>query len=512
MLPLGFLLHVAFVPLLLLEDRIANSDTKRKGWKFFGYAYLTLVLWNILTTWWVYNATAGGALFAMFANAFLMSVPLILFHHTKRRAGNLAGYFSFVVYWLSFEYIHLNWTLTWPWLTLGNAFSSLHSIVQWYEFTGHLGGSLWVLIGNLLIFFSLRAGSVNKIGISLFGLWFGIPLLLSLGMYFTHKEEGKPVEVVVVQPNIDPYEEKFQGGSAFIPYEKQMARLMALTNAKITPNTQFVAWPETALPFQFFEHELKEYDAIHELLAFSKTHPQASIITGIDSYKLYGEKGTPSSRYQKELGYYDAFNTAMQVDSSGKCPLYHKSKLVPGVEYMPSFINRFAINLGGNFGGLGCADKREVFSSPEGTKTAPVICYESIFGEFVTEYVRNGAEFITIITNDGWWGNTPGHRQHLEYARLRAIETRKSIARSANTGISGFLNQRGDILQESEYMKQDVMKGTVYANKTQTFYVKYGDYIGLGAIFFAIFCLTILLTRIFKFRLSIKPIKNEAAA
>src|SRR5574343_444659 len=72
-------------------------------------------------------------------------------------------------------------------------------------------------------------------------------------------------------------------------------------------------------------------------------------------------------------------------------------------------------------------------------KLAPAVCYESVYGDFMAKYIRSGAEVICIITNDGWWGNTPGHRQHLAYAKLRAIETRKQIIRSANTGISCFV-------------------------------------------------------------------------
>ncbi|MFN6947122.1 MAG: nitrilase-related carbon-nitrogen hydrolase, partial [Cytophagaceae bacterium] len=127
-----------------------------------------------------------------------------------------------------------------------------------------------------------------------------------------------------------------------------------------------------------------------------------------------------------------------------------------------------------------------VFFNSAGIGAAPVICYESIYGEFVSDYVKNGATFIAIITNDAWWGNTPGHRQHLQYASLRAIETRKSVARSANTGISGFINQRGDILAASEYWVQDAMKGTIMSNDILTFYTKHGDFLAKGSPYLAI--------------------------
>ncbi|MCK5169803.1 MAG: apolipoprotein N-acyltransferase, partial [Bacteroidales bacterium] len=109
------------------------------------------------------------------------------------------------------------------------------------------------------------------------------------------------------------------------------------------------------------------------------------------------------------------------------------------------------------------------------------------YGEFVTDYIKNGADFIFVITNDGWWGNTAGYKQHLNYSQLRAIETRRSIARSANTGISAFINQRGEILSRTQWWVRDAIKDTIKANTELTFYVKYGDYIGRLAGFLAIF-------------------------
>ncbi|MFN5921205.1 MAG: apolipoprotein N-acyltransferase, partial [Bacteroidota bacterium] len=113
---------------------------------------------------------------------------------------------------------------------------------------------------------------------------------------------------------------------------------------------------------------------------------------------------------------------------------------------------------------------------------APVICYESVYGEYVSEYIRKGANLICIITNDGWWGNTPGYRQHFDYAKLRAIETRRYVVRSANTGISGFIDDRGQAMQQSGWWQPAVLRQKVQLNSSLTFYVRYGDYIGTIAV------------------------------
>ena len=182
---------------------------------------------------------------------------------------------------------------------------------------------------------------------------------------------------------------------------------------------------------------------------------------------------------------------------SGKYEIYHKSKLTPAVEKMPfpeylKFLENFSIDLGGTVGSLGTDDVRKVFiTQKDSLRVSAAICYESIYGEFFSRFARNGAELIFIATNDGWWGNTPGHRQHFIYARLRAIETRRSIARSANTGISAFINQRGDILQESDYWVPVVLKGTINANDKITYYTHHGDYIARIAGFVSVMLLLI---------------------
>ena len=124
-----------------------------------------------------------------------------------------------------------------------------------------------------------------------------------------------------------------------------------------------------------------------------------------------------------------------------------------------------------------------------------IICYESIYGEFCTGYVKAGAKALAVITNDAWWGNTPGYRQHLSYASLRAIETRRDIARCANTGISGFINQRGEISGESTWWEQEVLGGQVNLNSEETFFVRNGDIPGRICCFVALLLLALCLTR-----------------
>lgn len=484
------LLFIAFVPLLLVENSIESFNNL----KVFKYAYLTFFIWNVGTTWWIYFSSVGGAIMAIVFNSLFMAMVLVIYHITRSMLGKSTGYLCFVIFWIAFEYLHLTWDLSWPWLTLGNGFAGDIQWIQWYEYTGVLGGSYWVLMSNVLVFSWLQKRSENAPTKWLplrIAAHIAIPLIISLAMYNAYTEKKNPVSVAVVQPNIDPYKEKFGSMSS----SEQLNIFLGLAATVTDSTTEYLVGPETAIPDNFREEELDNYENIKTLRLFHKQYPQLKTILGVSSYKSYKEGEALSStarKYKDGEGFYDAYNTAVQITGTGPIQLYHKSKLVLGVEMIPypaffKYFEKLAIDLGGTTGSLGTQPDRGVFKGPGKTaNVAPVICYESIYGEFVTGYVRSGADIIFIITNDGWWDDTPGYKQHLSYASLRAIENRRSIARSANTGTSCFINQRGEITQATPWWKPAAIKGTINANASLTFYSHYGDLIGKLAALLAV--------------------------
>ena len=498
---LFFLVFVALVPLLYVENIIHNNPDKYKAFHFFNYALITFLTWNIITTWWIYHATAEGMLMAVFLNSIFMATVVFLFHFTKKTLGEKRGYISLVVYWLAFEYLHMDWDLSWPWLTLGNVFAQNIQWVQWYEFTGVFGGSLWVLVVNILFFLILREKYILEKNlkdilpkfITLCIIFFA-PVLMSKIMYNNYREKGTPADVVVVQPNIDPYNEKFNG----LTPDEQLEKMNDLAASAIDTGTDYVVFPETALPQGMWENELADSRTVEDIRNFISRYPKLHYVTGLVSYRKYGmtDKLSATARpLHNAAGHYDVYNAAMQIDHSAEIQLYHKSKLVPGVEKMPfpsilGFLEAYALDMGGMTGSHGVDEERGVFASVDGKlKAAPVICYESIYAEYLGGYVKNGANIIFIITNDGWWKNTPGYKQHLQYARLKAVANRRSIARSANTGISCFINQRGDIQQATGWWEPAVIRQKINANDEITFYAKHGDYIARAAFFIAILIL-----------------------
>ncbi|MFA6923210.1 MAG: apolipoprotein N-acyltransferase [Bacteroidales bacterium] len=506
------LLFISFVPLLFVEHFISENKEKYNWWNVFSYSYLTFFIWNLLTTWWICYASFAGAVLAFIFNSLFMAIVFTIFHITKKLLGSTQGYMAFVFYWVGFEYLHTEWELSWPWLTLGDGFASNVNLVQWYEYSGVFGGSLWVVLTNVLFFIILKKIIIDKKKIKEISVRFLLaaivviaPITVSNIIYNNYQEKGKIASVVVVQPNIDPYNEKF-GGMA---YEKQLEKLLSLAKTKVDLNTDFFVAPETAIADGIWENELDNSESLITLKAFLKQYPKLNTLIGLSSYKLFrkDEKLPNTARKMNEKEYYDAYNTAMFIDNKTNIFLYHKSKLVIGVERIPfpeifKPFEKFAINLGGTTGSLGTQQERTVFKTIDSNfRIAPVVCYESIYGNFISKYIANGANLIFIITNDGWWKDTPGYRQHCAYSRLRTIECRKSIARAANTGISCFINQRGDVQQPTKWWTPAVIKQNVSANNEITFYVKHGDYIAkFSAIISCFILLLLILTKIKPFK------------
>ena len=233
-------------------------------------------------------------------------------------AGESWGFFGFVLYWVTFEYVHLNWDVSWPWLTLGNGFASFPEWVQWYEYTGVFGGTLWILLGNIAFYFvflrdgALWQGIIRWRSLVYTGLWVVLPILGSYIIYLNYEEKGPEVEVVAVQPNINPYTEKFVGGENFIPYAEQVDRFAALSEQKITPQTQFVLWPESAFDGAYWESDFANTDVYQRIMAFKDQYPDLSLVTGMTSLIQYPRASdvTPTARYSENIGSYDVFNTA----------------------------------------------------------------------------------------------------------------------------------------------------------------------------------------------------------
>ena len=496
------LIFIAFVPLLLADSHI-RSHYKHTKRKIFILSYIAFLIWNIVSTWWIWNSTQVGAVLAISINSLLMALTFLLYHLIAKRSTQKLSLIFLVAIWLSFEMFQLWWDISWPWLNLGNVFSEKITWIQWYEYTGTFGGSLWVWLLNIIFYIAAknyltdknRALLAKRVGIAM--LFFAIPVVISYYSYINYSEKGlKTADVVVLQPNIDPYEEKYQFSN-----ENTSEAMSYFLLDKLDHKVNFIITPETMLSRNILIDELANSAPVNTLKNLFLAFPQVNWVVGVSLLKFIEDKKdvTAQSNYlaEKDIWYND-YNSAFLLNydyfRSDTLPLYHKSKLVVAVENFPyqqilkPILGDMLINLGGTVALKTTQSERSVFTGRETFgKAAPIICYETVYGEFVTDYIKKGANFLAILTNDAWWGDTQGYKQLLSYTRLRAIETRRSVARSANTGISAFINGRGDILKALPYRDFNTLRCTIALNEEVTFYVRMGDYIARIAGFLAFF-------------------------
>ena len=513
----GWLALLGFVPLLCME-RLASGQGVRHFW---WWHYGTFVAWNFVTTFWVCNATVGGGVFAALANALQMSLVFAAFRWVKRRMKRPSAvpYLFLAAAWIAWEKYYLTVAqISWPWLVLGNAFAGTVRLVQWYEVTGALGGSLWVWASSLSVFglmvalsdgrFSgrwngkARAAALLGTVLVLFGPMVWSAILLNR---YEEVSEGE-VPVIIAQPNFDPYN-KFGGMSQdqqTAVLLDQFAQGLKEMEKDSSVRTESAAGVLLLAPETFTSdilcNDVPSSRTFRRFRSFLQEHPDAEILFGASSGTLYEQVSRPSANARKrgEGEWYETHNSALIVDSAGRYGLYQKSKLVPGVEMLPypSVLGPIDDKLLGGVAGR-CVGQESV-SNLVFRQSVPVgcaVCYESVYGEHCASYVRAGAKLLTVITNDAWWGDTPGYRQHLNYARLRAIETRRDIARCGNTGISAFIDQKGRILSRSAWWEPAVLRGTVNLSSRETFFVRAGDLVGRICVFLTVLLFAAALIR-----------------
>jgi len=475
---------VAFIPLFFM-DKIASEEGIPRIW---WYHYLAFLLFNIFATFWIWFVSEVGSIVAIVLNTLQMSMVFALYRWSRKVfTRRWISYLFLIIAWLAWEHIYFEIELSWPWLVLGNSFATSPSLVQWYEIIGSLGGSLWILLSNILIFSLLTESDgvrVRRLTAAACLVVF-LPIVASLVRYYTIDCEsgGEKIEVVVVQPNIDPFKKY-----GVLPQDKMDDAMLSLVRRVITPETRYIVTPETFT----FDMDLDRPTAHHSFVkyqSFLEEYPNTNLLVGIFSHRIYPTVSRPSHSARKSGSvWYDVYNSAVLMDAGDIYSYYHKSKLVPGVEIIPyerylPFLSKWISGFGGSSGSYGSQDEMDALEGNDGNKVGPMICYESVYGDFSRMAAVKGATFMAVMTNDGWWGDTPGYRQHFRYAGLRAIEMRRDVVHAANTGISGIINRKGDVIIRTGWWEETSFKGYINTNDNLTPFTLYGDIIGLVAAY-----------------------------
>lgn len=382
-------------------------------------------------------------------------------------------------FWLSFEFLHHQWDLAWPWLTLANAWSNAPQIVSYISVTGFWGISFWVMFTVALAYQVIKkSDNISRIvgytTVAFFPLW-----SVGIILFGSETEPDQTQEVVVVQPNFDSYEPLGGFDSSY----QANQHLIRLTDSVRSEQTQLVVWPENAVQSRIanVDSYSKSSTDTKTLLTQKAEDWSATIITGATYYEFYQDNPKPALLYNNQIGSFLPFNAALGFYPDRTTDVYRKHNLVPIVERVPfvHFLN--TIDLFGwinwsHSQGYGKGHRANQFSVGD-VQTPALICYDSVFPSWTRKYVQKGAGYLTIITNDGWWGNTSGHKQHFAYARLRALELDRWIIRSANNGISGIIAPDGSVKVETPYWQQTTFRYEVPVLMSKTLYARFGDWL-----------------------------------
>jgi apolipoprotein N-acyltransferase len=490
--PLYSLAYVALIPLLLLLETLEGT------WKVLRWSYFTMLIFHAATLYWIGGFVSGKDIWLMIAGGAVVLfhpffyLPVILaYFWIRRKLGLIPGLAFFVLAWTSYEYSHSLSEISFPWITLGNSQAYDLQRIQIAEFTSVYGISLIVLAFNVVAFvlvtklatksWDLRSRA-SMISISLLVCLYFVPWFYGEARMrqLASESVANRITVGVIQPNVDPFD-KWSKPSEQVPV------LLAYTEKLAHENCDLVVWPETAIPFFILQPQNEIYRSTFRSILDSM---HVSVLTGLPSVVYYDSVNAPMTAQKSQISgrYYEEFNsTTTFVPGRANSPVYRKIVLVPFAERIPyAETFRFLIeplkwNVGIGMWGIG--QDTVVFSVPrrDGTPVqfSSMICYESVYPDFVRRFVKKGAQFLVIITNDSWWGNTSGAYQHVSYASLRAVENRRWIVRSANGGISGLIDPSGKIHNETTLYKQAEIQGMVAARDDLTFYVRHGDLFAL---------------------------------
>lgn len=497
----GWVLAGAFIPLFFSEKQLAMDGAELK---LFGAAFTTFFFWNILSTAWMISVNQTGAWLIIMINSFFMAIVFSAFSQIRRKLKRASGYFLFILIWLSYEYYLIHGKPGWPWLVLGNGLGSSVWLVQWYQFTGVLGGSLWVLVINILLFRFLsrqtKFETFSQLGFTVFVFFVLLltPLAISLKHFYKKVPSNRFVSVLLVQTNIDPYTRKFDA----VGMDEQLNRLMHLTEENITEGLDLIVWPETAIDsFRIADQNDRRLQTIIELVSANKT----SLLFGAMSFSEVQE----SEKYKGVLRKSDSAsfvvsNSAILIGAYSFSE-YRKNILVPGVETTPVFFHDvfsvgYFASLGGISGSLYTDSKRRVLNLYDSAAIVPVICFESANGQHVAGFFPQRPFVIVNITNDGWFTREHAYNQHLLMARLRAIENNSELIRVANTGKSARIDSRGIVHELLPSGEDGTLLVKAGLSGSLSYYSLYGDFIGRIAVFFTFIAFLLILAQFLRFK------------
>ena len=516
-IPFYLLAFIGFVPIFFLFEEF--TDIKHK----YLYLYITFFLYHGISNWWIGSwqaetdpyLTASAITLGIFHPFFFM-VPFIAFFYLKKKIGSSQALWLFPFLWTSFEWLHNLGELSYPWLTIGNTQIYNYHWIQFVDITGVWGASFLICLVNVLIFKGIiyyRTISERKFNKEII-IKYGIPVLMIFlipGIYSVIRinqynpasllKNNPKATIGVVQPNINPWK-KWDGN-----VESQIAVYQTLQDSliKAVGKPDLMIWCETAIPTHTRINNIYDYQGLKRW----SDSTNVSLMTGVAELLIFNSKASATSTARQfrddSSTYFESYNSAMMINPHDMNPAqkYQKMRLTPFAERLPYaqylLFMRSWFEWGVGISAWGIGKEQSALTVKKKGKSftiAPIICIESVYPDFVSGFAQKGAGVYSVITNDSWYDFTPGPEQHFLIAAMRAIENRRYLARSANSGVSGFISATGKTIVKLPQYQRSALAATVPIITDITIYTKFGGWL---PIFSSLLSLAVLIfVRFFK--------------
>jgi len=480
-IPFPFLSLFAFIPFLfVIEKRESLLSLNR-------FTYYTLFFFNLITLYWVGSWTKEADTFLMISGAVLLFfnplfylVVTTLYHFSKRSFGKRTALFLFPFYWVSFEFLYSLTDLRFPWLTLGNSTPYFKLFIQIADIVGVYGLSLIILFINIFLYLFVKEfrskKKLNYKYLSSALIIFLVVIIYGLIRINSFTEPAKKIKVGLIQPDLNPWS-KWQNGNL----DSQLDIYIKMSEEAIRKGAKLIVWPESALPVYLLSGNY-DYE-VNRIYRFVTSY-NIFLMTGMPDVNFYFNKSeAPKEAKETKSGIsYTSYNSILlftpyspKVEKYGKIKLVPFGEHVPFVESLPFLGDFIKWEVGISSWNVG-KDQVVLDLNEENNsilKIAGVICIESIYPEFVAGFIQKGADLITVVTNDSWYGYSSGPFQHKEISVLRAVENRRSVIRAANGGISCIIDPLGNTIASTILFTRDVLVGDVMIKEGQTFYTRF---------------------------------------
>lgn len=477
--PFTLLIFVGLIPYFIVIKRRTTLASISSA------TFLFSLVFSLITIYWVGSWSSEADPYLMLAGVALllvypcvMLIPSTLFYLTRKVFPKFDAIWFFPLFWVTLEYLLTQTDLRFPWLLLGHGLAKFNLFIQGSDIVGTNGLSLIATYINVLLFKSFfEKNSEEKFRLK--PLLIAVFIFLCMIIYGIYKTSTfriseRKVRIGIVQPNLNPWDKWSTGNLSDL-----LNMYLTLSQKCVDEGAEVILWPETALPVYAFGGTYPMVE--NSIYNFLDTN-NVSLLTGMPDiiYDLNQNNIPEDSKYSGPGNYYyRTYNAVLGLNpGSRNIQRYGKMKLVPLGERVP-FVDQFAflgdlLKWGVGITGWNIGKDTTVFKIKnekiDTIKVGGLVCYESVDPVFVTAFVQKGAELITVVTNDSWYGKSSGPYQHKDFAMLRAVENRRSVVRCANGGVSCIINAKGKILAETEMFEKTTLVGEVPLQDEKTFY------------------------------------------